>query len=56
LRPTRPTRAEFEALYKDYMDIDARGADGEPGDLTELLTAAGFTATHAILATPNHRA
>jgi len=43
LRPTRPTRAEFESIYKDYMDIDARSADGEPADLTELLTRAGFT-------------
>ncbi len=46
LRPTRPTRAEFESIYKDYMDIDARGADGEPADLTQLLTGAGFTVTH----------
>jgi SAM-dependent methyltransferase len=46
LRPTKPTRAEFESIYKDYMDIDARGADGEPNDLTGLLTAAGFTVIH----------
>ena len=46
LRPTRPTRAQFESIYKDYMDIDARGADGAPGDLTDLLTRAGFTVTH----------
>ncbi|HWF69556.1 MAG TPA: methyltransferase domain-containing protein [Mycobacterium sp.] len=46
LRPTRPTRAQFESIYKDYMDIDARGADGEPGDLTDLLAGAGFTVTH----------
>jgi SAM-dependent methyltransferase len=45
LRPTRPTRAEFESIYRDYMEIDARGADGEPDDLTGLLTAAGFTVT-----------
>jgi SAM-dependent methyltransferase len=46
LRPTRPTRAQFESIYKDYMDIDARAADGKPGDLTDLLTGAGFTVTH----------
>jgi len=46
LRPTRPTRAQFESIYKDYMDIDARGADGAPDDLTDLLTRAGFTVTH----------
>ena len=46
LRPSRPTRAQFESIYKDYMDIDARGADGQPGDLTDLLTGAGFTVTH----------
>ena len=46
LRPTRPTRAQFESIYKDYMDIDARGADGAPDDLTDLLTGAGFTVTH----------
>jgi SAM-dependent methyltransferase len=45
LRPTRPTRAEFEAIYKDYMHVDARGTDGEPNDLTGLLSAAGFTVT-----------
>jgi SAM-dependent methyltransferase len=46
LRPSRPTRAEFEAIYKDYMDIDARGADGEPADLADLLSSAGFSVTH----------
>jgi SAM-dependent methyltransferase len=46
LRPTRPTRAEFEMTYQEYMDIDARGADGEPGDLAELFSAAGFAVTH----------
>ena len=46
LRPTRPTRAQFESIYKDYMDIDARGADGAPDDLTDLLAGAGFTVTH----------
>ena len=46
LRPTRPTRAQFESIYKDYIDIDARGADGAPDDLTDLLTRAGFTVTH----------
>ncbi|HEY9305756.1 MAG TPA: class I SAM-dependent methyltransferase [Mycobacterium sp.] len=46
LRPTQPTRAQFESIYKDYMDIDARRADGEPGDLDDLLTGAGFTVTH----------
>jgi SAM-dependent methyltransferase len=46
LRPSRPTRAQFESIYKDYMDIDARGADGEPGDLDDLLNGAGFTVTH----------
>ena len=45
LRPTRPTRSEFESIYMDYMDIDARGADGEPNDLTGLLNAAGLTVT-----------
>lgn len=46
LRPTRPTRAEFESIYRDYMDVDARGADGEPDDLTGLLSEAGFAVTH----------
>jgi SAM-dependent methyltransferase len=46
LRPTRPTRAQFESIYRDYMDIDARSVDGKPGDLTDLLTTAGFSVTH----------
>src|ERR1700753_1748114 len=27
LRPTNPTRAEFESIYRDYMDIDHRAGD-----------------------------
>jgi SAM-dependent methyltransferase len=46
LRPTRPTRGQFESIYKDYMGVDTRGADGEPSDLTDLLAGAGFAVTH----------
>jgi SAM-dependent methyltransferase len=45
LRPTRPTRAEFEAIYREYMDADRHTPDGKPDDIVNLLTAAGFTVT-----------
>jgi len=45
LRPTRPTRAEFEAIYREYMDVDRHTPDGKPDDIVNLLTAAGFTVT-----------
>jgi SAM-dependent methyltransferase len=46
LIPTRPTRAEFDLIYKDYMDAGTRGRDGRPDDLIAILTAAGFTSTY----------
>lgn len=45
LRPTKPTRAEFESIYRDYMDVDRRSTDGNPDEIVDLLTAAGFTVT-----------
>ena len=45
LRPTNPTRAEFESIYRDYMDVDRRGNDGKPDEIVDLLTAAGFVVT-----------
>jgi SAM-dependent methyltransferase len=45
LRPTRPTRAEFESIYRDYMNVDRRSTDGNPDEIVDLLTAAGFTVT-----------
>jgi SAM-dependent methyltransferase len=45
LRPTSPTRAEFETIYQDYINIDRRSADGNPDEIADLLTAAGFTVT-----------
>jgi SAM-dependent methyltransferase len=46
LIPTRPTRAEFESIYQDYMEVDTRAVDGNPDDLAGVLAAAGFTVTH----------
>jgi SAM-dependent methyltransferase len=46
LKPTRPTRAEFESIYRDYMDVGTRSMDGNPDDLVAVLAAAGFTSTH----------
>jgi SAM-dependent methyltransferase len=43
LRPTEPTRAEFESIYRDYMDVETHRGDGNPGEIVDLLTAAGFT-------------
>jgi SAM-dependent methyltransferase len=45
LRPTRPTRAEFESIYRDYMNVERRSTDGSPDEIVDLLTAAGFTVT-----------
>jgi SAM-dependent methyltransferase len=45
LRPTRPTRAEFESIYRDYMDVETHRGDGNPDEIANLLTAAGFTVT-----------
>jgi len=45
LRPTRPTRAEFESIYRDFMDIETHRGDGNPDEIANLLTAAGFTVT-----------
>jgi SAM-dependent methyltransferase len=45
LRPTRPTRAEFESIYRDYMNVERRSTDGNPDEIVDLLTAADFTVT-----------
>jgi len=45
LRPINPTRAEFEAIYRDYMDVETRRGDGNPGEVIDMIAAAGFTVT-----------
>ena len=45
LRPTNPTRAEFESIYQEYMDVNTHGGDGNPDEIVNLLSAAGFTVT-----------
>ena len=45
LRPTNPTRAEFESIYHDYMDIGTHRGDGNPDEIVDLLAAARFTVT-----------
>jgi SAM-dependent methyltransferase len=45
LRPTHPTRADFESIYRDYMDIDTRRQDGNPDEIVKLIADAGFTVT-----------
>ena len=49
LRPTRPTRAEFESIYRDYMNVERRSTDGNPDEIVDLLAAAGFTVTQRTL-------
>jgi SAM-dependent methyltransferase len=46
LKPTKPTRAEFDSIYQDYMDGGTRSMNGKPDDLVPVLAAAGFTSTH----------
>jgi SAM-dependent methyltransferase len=43
LRPTNPTRAEFETIYRDYMDVETHRGDGNPDEIVDMITAAGFT-------------
>jgi SAM-dependent methyltransferase len=43
--PTRPTRDDFDAIYRDYMDADARPMDGDPDELVDAITAAGYAVT-----------
>ena len=45
LRPTNPTRAEFESIYQEYMDVKTHGGDGNLDEIVNLLCAAGFTVT-----------
>ena len=45
LRPDNPTRAEFEEIYRDYMDVETRSGDGSPGEVVDMITAYGFTVT-----------
>jgi SAM-dependent methyltransferase len=45
LRPTRPTRAEFEEIYADYMDVETRSGDGNPGEVIDMIAGSGFTVT-----------
>jgi SAM-dependent methyltransferase len=45
LRPTNPTRAEFEAIYRDYMNVETHWVDGNPGEVIDMIAAAGFTVT-----------
>jgi len=45
LRPTSPTRTDFEAIYRDYMDVETHRGDGNPDEVVKRITAAGFTVT-----------
>lgn len=45
LRPTNPTRAEFEAIYRDYTDVTKHSGDGNPREVIDMIAAAGFTVT-----------
>jgi SAM-dependent methyltransferase len=43
LRPTNPTRADFETIYRDYMDVETHRGDGNPDEIVAMIAAAGFT-------------
>jgi SAM-dependent methyltransferase len=45
LRPTNPTRADFEAIYRDYMNVETHRGDGNPDEVANMVAAAGFTVT-----------
>jgi SAM-dependent methyltransferase len=44
LKPVKPTRQDFAAIYADYMDDTAR-AEGRLGEMEKALAAAGFSTT-----------
>jgi SAM-dependent methyltransferase len=43
LRSTNPTRADFESIYRDYMDVETHRGDGNPDEIVDMLAATGFT-------------
>lgn len=45
LRPTNPTRDEFESIYREYTDVENHRGDGNPNAIVDLLAAEGFTVT-----------
>jgi SAM-dependent methyltransferase len=45
LRPTNPTRDEFESIYREYTNVETHRGDGNPDEIVNLITAAGFTVT-----------
>jgi SAM-dependent methyltransferase len=45
LRPTTPTRAEFESIYRDYMEIETHRHDGNTDQIVTLIDDAGFEVT-----------
>jgi SAM-dependent methyltransferase len=50
LVPTSPTRADFAAVYGDYMEADVNHVRDNPAELVATLTAHGYTVeqhTHA---------
>jgi SAM-dependent methyltransferase len=45
LRPTNPTRVDFETIYRDYMDVETHRGDGNPDEIIDMIAAAGFSVT-----------
>lgn len=45
LRPVNPSRAEFEKIYRDYMNVETRNGDGSPGEVVDMIASHGFTVT-----------
>lgn len=45
LRPTNPTRADFESIYRDYSNVENHSGDGNPDEVVDRIAAAGFTVT-----------
>jgi SAM-dependent methyltransferase len=45
LTPTRPTRDDFAAIYRDYMDPERPSADGDLDEIAAAVTAAGCIVT-----------
>jgi SAM-dependent methyltransferase len=52
--PTNPTRADFDAIYRDYMDADSRAVYVDPEPASAVLSDAGLTVTQRVYGADVH--
>jgi SAM-dependent methyltransferase len=54
LTPTRPTRDDFAAIYRDYMDVARRPGNDKRDEVAAAVAAAGYTVTQRSYARDVH--